>query len=176
MDKLVTANSVIDAIIALTRAEVKEDEKGIDIRPHRFKKTIRVQYDKIEEIIINLNKKNYEDHTKLYDDNNYEIIVKEESQVHYHTFRDDNFSVEDKENQTTYEISNPTDEYLVFILSQMHDVFPKGPFGYGIYPLFRAERMMVEKADSFSIFDFLRTSIFRFLTIKIKSRNKTCNA
>jgi hypothetical protein len=142
----------------------------------RFDKSWRIDKNSAENLINNLKRKKIKDETILYDEYSYEALIKFEVSrpIPFRIFFDEEYLLkEDTANGITYELSKPTNEFLLFILEilrepeYLRDLFR--PFPSRVL----RERISEEKLE---FFDFLsRIMIPRLYTLKIKSQAPRSN-
>jgi len=97
---------------------VAEDKDGFILKHKWLEKSWKVEKNIIENI-KNLKERNVKDETILYDEYSYEALIKFEISrpIPLRIFYDENrMFKEDIANGIAYELSRPTDEYLLFIL------------------------------------------------------------
>ena len=137
----------------------------------RFDKSWKIGKKSVENLIENLKRKKIKDETILYDEYSYEALIRFEISrpIPFRVFFDEEYFLkEDVANDITYELSKPTNEFLLFILGilrepeYLRDLFR--PFPSRIL----RERISEEKLE---FFEFLsRIIIPRVYTLKIKSQ------
>ncbi|MEG3619125.1 hypothetical protein V5T82_11720 [Magnetovibrio sp. PR-2] len=108
------------------------------------------------------------DETSLHNDNNYEVIVREETSFPIRRLRDDCIRFTNEEEHVTYELSPASDRYLLWLLGEMSKKLSPRTMRSGPFPGGRLERVL-DEGDKVSPFDFIRLTSFRFLSLKISS-------
>ncbi|WP_283217824.1 hypothetical protein [Thermococcus sibiricus] len=145
---------------------VAEDKDGFILKHKWSEKSWKVEKNIIENIIKNLKEKNVKDETVLYDEYSYEALIKFEISrpIPLRIFYDENrMFKEDIANGITYELSRPTDGYLLFILKVL------GESG-SLRGFLRPVGVMRRKTNELNFFEFLSEIIApRLYTLKIKS-------
>jgi len=127
-------------------------------------KTISVSIEKLADIINTLRSKQFSDETCLYDDHSLDTVARNAGLP----YRGDTTRLSDTENGVEYELSEPSDEYVVFLLYKLSRIGP-------IRTFFRARigpaRRLVDENRTYTIFEVARYSI-RQWSIKIKTQKK----
>ena len=137
----------------------------------RFDKSWKIGKKSVENLIENLKTKKIKDETTLYDEYSYEALIKFEISrpIPFRMFFDEEYLLkEDAANGITYELSPPTNEFLLFILGILRE--PED-----LRDLFRLfpSRILREKIgeEKLEFFEFLsRIAMPRVYTLKIKSQ------
>lgn len=111
------------------------------------------------------------DETALYNDNRYEIIVREESSIPIRRIRDDKIEVRNEEGGLNYELSSASDAYLMWLLNEMRQKLSPRDFGMGSLHTPRLSRALQEEAV-LSPIDYVRLTSFRLMTLKISCDKK----
>lgn len=173
MEKILEIKSIANTIAELTRSEYIEDGDKILIKLRRVEKSIEIDCNQMQKLIAKISSKSVEDQTKFFDDNEFEVLVKEEAPLHIRRFRDEKYILKDSESQIEYEISPPSEEYIVWLLTQMSEYFSPKELGFTAFYSPRIEKLIEESKGVFSIFDYLRYTLFRFPTLKIRSVQKS---
>lgn len=125
-----------------------------------------IQKSQIEEIYSSIKTKKIEGETILYDDFHYETLLEFNSRPFFYTGDEKIIKKEDQDNGFTYEISSPSDEYLIFILERIvKKEQRRGPMR--IFPRNRFEGA-IETGD---LLKLLRAGIPTLYTLKINSKN-----
>ncbi len=137
----------------------------------RLDKSWKIEKKSVENLIENLKRKKIKDETILYDEYSYEALVKPETArpIPYGILFDEEYLLkEDTANGITYELSKPTNEFLLFILEALREpeyirdifrIFPSGIL---------RKRISEEKLE---FFEFLNKIMIPHLyTLKIKSK------
>lgn len=170
MDK----EKIIDLLVDYCRGEAIETSDGYDINFSRREEnfTVTISSDEIASIINGLAKFNVHDETALFDDNNYEIIVREESNSPIRRFRDDEINVVNTEAGINYNLSPASDVYLIWLLNEIRTKLLPRDFRFGYHGGTRLERLFNEEGHV-SIFEYIRLTSFRLLTLKLNTTRKT---
>ena len=150
---------------------VEEKENEFVMVYERFDKSFKIGKKEVKDLIENLRGKKIKDETILYDEYSYEVLIKFENSrlIPLRIFPDEEkLFKEDTANGITYELSKPTNEFLLFILGilrepeYLRDLFR--PFPSHIL----RERIREEKLE---FFEFLgRIMNPHVYTLKIKSQ------
>lgn len=148
---------------------VEEEDKFI-LNYERFDKSWKLKKSVVESLLKKLKEKNIEDETILYDEYSYEVLIKFEMTrpIPIRIFYDEERILkEDVTNGIKYELSNPTDEYMLFVLKLLGDSEDSGDLFRPLSSHIMRERISKEKLD---FFEFLsKIMIPRIYTLKIKS-------
>lgn len=165
---------IIDLLADYCRGEANETDTGYDINFTRREEnyTVTISSAELTSIIDALRELNVHDETALFDDYSYEVIVKEESNSAIRRLRDDQINVSNTEAGIDYELSYASDVYLVWLLNEMRTKLSPRDFRYGFYSSPRLERRFREEGN-ISIFEYIRLTSFRLLTLKLKTTKKT---
>lgn len=107
-------NEILSSIFKSFQIQEQEDEIEITISNDEETRVFSIRKDYLEEIFSLLNSKPNEEETILYGDRRYETLVSFTNRPF--GFPDDSIKINDPDNKLTYEISVPSDEYLIYIL------------------------------------------------------------
>jgi hypothetical protein len=112
--------------------------------------------------------------TALHSDISYEIIVNEESQFPTRRLRDEALRVNDPESNISYEVSQASDIYLIWLICTASARGPLRDLGFGVpVTRMRLDRLITEaSAAEIDALDVLRAISFRFVTLKLTSLAK----
>lgn len=149
---------------------VDEKEDEFVLVHERFDKSWKLEKNSVENLIENLKRKKIKDETILYDEYSYEALIKFESSrpIPFRIFFDnDNFLKEDTANGITYELSKPTNEFLLFMLGILREPeYLRDLFRFVHFHM--RERIISEELE---FFEFLsKIMVPSVYTLKIKSR------
>lgn len=137
---------------------------GTETSPH-----ISVDIDYINSLVEMLSRKHLAELT-LYDKTSCELLVREESaSPFFGRNRDDQIRVGDDEQKIQYELSAPSDLYIIFLLDQLIE---SGVSRRYLRPGFLPSilRRRIEQGENaFNIFDYLRFAGLRYPTVKLTS-------
>ena len=157
-----------DILSKLPYLSVYEEKDKLILDYERLDKSWEIEKSAIEDLLEKLKEKKIKDETILYDEYSYEALVKFETPlpILFRRFFEEDLSKEDPANGIVYELSKPTDEYLLFIL----DALRESEYWAYIFRFFPSrvmkERVSREKLEFFE----LLSKITRIYTLKIKSR------
>jgi hypothetical protein len=159
---------VLNKLPSLSIVEEKDDK--IILNYERFGKQWELEKDDVEDIIKKLKEKNIKkDETILYNEYSYEVLIKFESSplIFLRDFYDDRcISKEDIANSIEYELSKPTNEYMLFIFKALGESGSLRDFFRHI-----PSPIMRKKIKDLDFFEFLSEIIGnRIYTLKIKSK------
>ncbi len=130
---------------------------------------VSVDKARLQEVISTLNSKSQYGSLWIHDEFTMEILAREESTSPVRTLRGE-VSLLDEDNGVRYEITSPSDEYLLFFLEVISG-HPDAGFLLRRHVSIMLERRLTERLNPPSVFDALRISFLRITTVKI-----TCNA
>jgi len=102
------------------RFDVKESE-GAFVFTSKSGNFLKMETLELENVIAQLRAKEELDHTAIYDDHIYEVIVKHTSNF---PFQNRGLSKKDPVNGITYTLSRPSSEYLLFLLHRVSAIVP----------------------------------------------------
>ena len=158
-----------DILSKLPYLSVYEEKDKLILDYERLDKRWNIEKSAIEDLLEKFKEKKIKDETILYDEYSYEALVKFEISrpVPFRLFFDEERLLkDDPTNGIVYELSKPTDEYLLFIL----DALRESEYWADIFRFFPSrvmkERVSREKLEFFE----LLSKITRIYTLKIKSR------
>ena len=152
------------------------DEKFKFTIPENIEKEINIR--EIEYVLQKLSTKDEYEDTTIYDNQSYEILVREESrfsQFVYRIFRryEEPYLLTDNENNLTYQVYYPSDEYMLFLLyklSKLDKTFYRSIGRRGILPI----PNNASEIKDMSILDLLKFQSRRLMSLRIISgRSKT---
>ena len=157
-----------DRLSKLPNLSVVEEKDKLILNCERLNKSWEIEKSLIDGLIEKLKRKKIKDETILYDEYSYEALVKFETPlpILFRRFFEEDLSKEDPANGIVYELSKPTDEYLLFILDALiESEYWKDIFRFFLLRVIR-ERTGMEKSE---FFEFL-SKFLRIYTLKIRSR------
>lgn len=177
MKQELSKEKIMELLTSFVRGDFAEEnnEYIVTIESRDFDKPIifRVDVAKIEELSRRLAGLSINNETALYNDTEYEIIVREESPLITRRIRDDYIKVKDDENGFIYDLSPASNEYLIWLLNEMQKNTSSRGFNLLSPSRIRInKKYLEEKEENACIFDFIRLFHFRFLTLKVTSENK----
>jgi len=157
-----------DRLSKLPDLSVIEEKDKLILNYKRLNKSWEIEKSLIYGLIEKLKKKKIKDETILYDEYSCEVLVKKTSRpiLFRFFFEEEVLSKEDPANGIEYELSKPTDEYLLFIL----DALIESEYWKDIFRFFPL-RVIREGTgmEKTGFFEFL-SKILRIYTLKIRSR------
>ena len=158
-----------DRLSKLPYLSVVEKGNKLILNCERLNKSWEIEKSLIDGLLEKLKEKKIKDETILYDEYSYEALVKFETSrpiLFRLFFEEERLLKEDPANGMRYELSKPTDEYLLFILDALiESEYWKDIFRFFLLRVIR-ERTGMEKTE---FFEFL-SKILRIYTLKIRSR------
>jgi hypothetical protein len=129
----------------------------------------------LEEVESQLASFGIHEETALYSDNQYEIIVREESSIPVRQLRDNKIQVTNEEAGLNYELSAASDSYIIWLLNEMRRKLSPRDFRMGFFHTPRLDRALQEEGG-LTLFDYIRLTSFRLMTLKISSDKRTSPA
>jgi len=161
---------VFEKLIPIAKIDsIKDNEREIIIKIHLRGNTeeFLIQKDFIEDIYSSIDSKIYEGETILYDDRCYETLL-EIDRFFSFSLREKPIKIEDPENELIYEISAPSNEYIIFIIQQIIETYQRRPrrTRFAI-----PSRFVDESIESGDLFKLIKVGIPRFYTLKITSES-----
>jgi len=164
------------------RVEIEEESEGVyafDLEKQGYK-CLHLRLSEVESILLRLSSREESEETAIYDERSYEVLIKETS--HFRrlpralTTPETPFVKRDDDNNITYIISVPSDEYLLFLL---HKLSTEGPLHLlATVPVrLRLHRLLERQDAEYTILDIAKLTFSpRLLTLRIETgRNKTLN-
>lgn len=180
MENDITPEVVVDWVLEILRGTVEQNDSGYIFSPRNGETDDRFELPmlQITNAIQKLTNKSGFEETALFDDHSYEILVKQENLARFTPlamrFREGSLVKRDDENKITYTISKPTDEYLLFLIYELSKIAPLR-FSFENH-IFRSSMARRRERMETSVFELLKLSSFRYLTLKIESEcNKSIN-
>lgn len=160
-----------ELIIDILKTQIEEDDKKLKFIFNINETTaeFEITKERIEEIFSSLDSMNIEGDTILHGDQYYETLVSFEIPQPFitfpHIFRSHGKQIkkEDQDSELTYEISAPTDEYLVFILQRIIEN------EHGQRIMRPRSSILHEFKDTKDLLPLLKRLIPRLYTLKITS-------
>ena len=170
-----------EIIFDLFSSQIDENENELFIKIKNAKiDDFTIQKDLINSIFSSLDTLDMEGETVLYGDNSYETLISFEDSYRGLPFtgphiRGQKINKEDSDNKLTYEISVPTDEYLIFILQQIIDKEHGQRIMRPITSRF-VERFLEEYGEKGDLLQLIKRAIPKLYTLKItSSSNRSLN-
>ena len=176
MDIVKTHEEIASLIAEALRIELIQDDDSYiyDLNEVSVEKVLTLDKNLLDEIVTRLSGFESQEETIISTPKIYETLVSEESSFPSmrYLLRDDSLEISDEDNNINYSLSNPSDEYLVFLLMRVSEITSTRSL-VSPMPLRRVvERPREEEITN--IFDLLRRIIPRFLTLRIEStKNRT---
>ncbi|MCB9510219.1 MAG: hypothetical protein H6695_08555 [Deferribacteres bacterium] len=173
MEEVPSREEIITLLTEYCRATpTEEDERYIFEVDIRDGINLVLEKNALEEIERNLTAFGIHEETALFGENQYEIIVREESSIPVRRLRDDKIEVENEEAGLNYVLSAASDSYLVWLLNEMKRKLSPRDFRMGFFHGPRLDRALQEEGG-LSPFDYIRLTTFRLMTLKIYSDKRT---
>jgi len=167
-----TIEDVLRKFQDLTRLRYVADPQPQFVFPHDGDiPPVSVDLAYLQELLTLLSRKSKSDLT-LYDQTNYEILVREESVAPFAPPIRDTLKIEDTENHLTYEVSHPSDLYILFLLDQLVQSGLSRRYIRGLPPSV-LRRRLESQGKGLTIFEYVRLAGLRYPTVKITSQDKT---
>lgn len=120
----------------------------------------------LHSVLENLRKKEEYLDTGIYNKFSYEVLVSEET-PYVTKFRDDELVLEDKDNEITYKLSTPSDDYLIYLLFKVSQIAP-----VKLLSIFPHRIGRLAQDDKKSILDILKSSSPRLKTLQVTSKKQ----
>ena len=173
MNQIFNDTDILEILTDHIGGELVQDEEVSKVVVSRRDESFEllVFKDKLERVAERINSLEVNDQTALYDDNSYEIIVREESSGPMRRFRGEKVKVENQENGINYELSPASDEYLVWLLHQLKQNLSERDVRFNITSWFGISEHLDREKET-CLLDFVRLVSMRFLTLKISSIKK----
>jgi len=169
MEEVPSREEIITLLSEYCRATPEEeDEQYIFEVGRRDGIKLVLEKSALEEIERNLAEFEIHEETALFSENQYEIIVREESSIPVRRLRDDKIEVENEEAGLNYVLSPASDSYLVWLLNEMRRKLSPRDFRMGFFHSPRLDRALQEEGE-LTPFDYIRLTTFRLMTLKIHS-------
>ncbi len=173
MENSLLRSDIIELVRDFLRCEIKEENEKYIIKIERYPNIeLHAPFSELDKISERLATLEVNDETALYNDHTYEVIVREESGGPIRRLREDKIEVIDDENELTYTLSHASNEYFIWLLSKIKENLSPRDFRFGFYYSPRIQRYLEEEKKFNDLFEFLRLTSFRFLTLKISSSKK----
>lgn len=155
------------------RAQLEETDDQFLFALNNYGVNNVIELSKVEltNCIQRLQAMNSVEETILANGKSYEVLVREESPFPRFRMmiREECFILEDQDNSIKYSLSSPSNEYLLFLLYKVASITNPRALAS---PMHR--EMMRRANDEKEIFEFLRRTAFRFITLRLESgRNRT---
>lgn len=165
---------IVELLAEYCRGEVVEIDTGHRIDFTRRDETISVfvTNEEIEEIKTGISSFLINDETALYDSYNYEVIVREESTSPVRRFREDEINIENHEDGIKYNLSPASRTYLIWLLNEIRMKLSLRDFRFRYHGGTRLDRLF-EENENVSVFDYIKFTSFKLLTLKISTKKKT---
>ena len=163
-------DNIIEAISNLLDFELIEEteEKATFQITSAHKAVLNKQ--ELSMLIDKVNALNSNENIELFDNQNYEVLVRNESRISIHRELNQSDSV----NNLEYKLSKTSDEYLIFLLYNLHqentpDLLRRGIMGHRLRRMFDQQEGQQELFER-SVLEVIKEIIPRLETIKIHSR------
>ena len=173
MVQAIAPDEIVGILSEYCRGELEETDTGyiIYIRRREQEIALRIENEVLVSISDTLKSMSVNETTALYTDNKYELIVREESGAPIRRLSEDKLEISNEEIGVNYELSAASDEYLVWLICAMRENLSPRDFRFNVFFNPRIDRLLEEKSEV-SPFEFIRSTSFRFLTLKITSEKK----
>ena len=160
------------------RAELTEVNGTLrfDLGIEQFPEPFVLELDRLDHIVDRLRTLGEHEETALFDERYYEVLVREEARgvPHLRRMLEDEYVCRDPDNQLSYTLSMPSDEYMLFLLGKLSRI---GPLRHAFRParfMLRALRTEEPGTVDLNVLEFLKHSLGRALTLRIDSeRNRS---
>lgn len=174
MENPITEEKIVALVGDFSRSEVSELEDRYEFVMTRRDRQISMYLSKvaIREIVAKIAGMEVHEETALVSDTSYEIIVREETDIPMRRLRTDSIEVENEEAGLKYELSVASDHYLIWLLAQMRQNLDPRELRLGRVFGMKMERWLEDEGEP-SPLDYIRLSIFRWLSLKISTEKRT---
>lgn len=153
--------------------EVYEDEYRFQVDYEDIDHTFELNLDDLGPIVGTLSEMEIVEETAIYNGYCYEVLIRQESRLrfpHRHLFGGDGYQTTDVENELTYSLSAPTEEYLIFLLNELAKI---APIDRALRPMpmriLLSRRESEDEFEEWSVLRLLRRVFSRILTLRIDS-------
>lgn len=164
--------SILKTLFRVPEYTIVNEKDTIEIK---FGKNIYTQNKKELLEIIERVKKKSSNKTILFDENNYEVLI--DRQYIFRAVGRAGIKIEDCENAVCYEITYPTDEYIIFFLSHFDEkqIRRLRDVRIGFHSNFGNEDEDEDEVEEKSgeVFELLRLGFRSLVTLNIKAINRT---
>jgi hypothetical protein len=176
MDIDIKVPEVLDWFSRLLKADVRPEGDGYvfefgEVAPDRTYRlpasTLRAR--DIQEVVDRLRLRQVSEETLLHEDGFYEIIARDQIRMFIPSRLEREMTQYDKDNGITYELSPPSDEYLLFLLKKISGIVHPAAVFRLLYFASWLEKSLVKREKSYSVFDFVKLLCVRHPTIKIRT-------
>lgn len=159
------------------RGEIVEETDSKIVLELRGKYKFDVDLKHLEKVRKRLSEDFTTNETEVFNEKNFEILVRENTRRFIPGWDSEN-EISDKVNGYEYSYGKPSDEYILLVLSQISETDRRESRRYfdpNRYRRFGQREVDEGQQELFnpSFFDFLRRSMQRIETVKIKSQNTT---
>lgn len=170
MAQNISPNEIAILLSEYCKGELESTDSGYVIHIKRRERAIALHVAEGELKVLSdrLKAMDANEETALYTEKRYELIVREESGAPMRRLREDRIEISNDEIGVNYEISPASDEYLVWLIGTMRANLSPRDFRFNMFYSPRLERILEENPD-ISPMEFIRSTSFRFLTLKITS-------
>ncbi|MBN2737394.1 MAG: hypothetical protein JXR70_10475, partial [Spirochaetales bacterium] len=165
------AESGFDSILR-SESKEKNDEIIFKITKQDKFKEFKLTKSEFLNIIHKLQEYQTSDDIILYNSNYYEILVREESRFSFGLrHKNEPLIQNDHDNGIKYELSSPSNEYLIFLLNKINEINSDKKFLKIYTPVNFFWVKIEELGENADIFDVVKMHLFRYPTLKIYSNN-----
>ena len=174
MENPISVDEIVKLICDFSRSEVNELKDRYEFTVNRRDRQIKMYLLKseVDDISEKLAEMEVHEETALASEHSYEIIVREESSFQMRRFRTDSIEVKNEEAALNYQLSVPSDHYLVWLIAQMRRNLDPRDVRLSMVFSMRFENWLEEQAEV-SPLDYIRQSSLRWLSLKIASEKRT---
>ena len=156
---------ILSSVFKSVQIQEQDDEIKITISNYEGTKEFLIQRGYLDEIYSLLNLKQKEEETILYGDNSYETLVSFTNRPFFSS--DDSIKINDPDSKLTYEISVPSDEYLIYILQLIIEKEHVSRFMR--FTSWRQRKFFERYSEIDDLFLLMKKLIPRLYTLKITS-------
>jgi hypothetical protein len=164
-----TVNEIKEAICNLFNFTVQEETDQKIVFNVIADKLATLEKEQVEQIIAEIGRMTADQEIELFDNNKYEVLVRNENRI---MFSRDIIQT-DTVNKIEYKIDRPTDNYLIFFLYNLSKQNTPRILRGGIMP-HRLRRLYENQQQSLfetNILDVIKDVVPRLETLQIKSEN-----
>lgn len=173
MEQTLSRQGIVELLADFVRGDIAEYDDKYVVTLNRRESSILLyaQFEEVDALSTKLAELGINEETALYNDNTYEIIVREESVGPMRRIRDDKIEVRNDENGLHYELSPASNAYLIWLLNEIKQKLSPRDFRLGFYYTPRIDRYLGEESEA-NLIEFIRLTSVRFMTLKISSDKK----
>jgi len=167
-------NEIIELLVEYCRGEAIEIDTGyrIDFLRREENLSVFITNEEIQDIKTGILSLEVNDETALLDSYNYEVIVREESTSPVRRLREDEINICNEEDGIKYNLSLASRTYLIWLLNEIRTKLSLRDFRFRYPGGARLDRLFDEN-ENVSVFDYIQSTSFKLLTLKINTEKKT---